>query len=682
MSPSVRRASPSPNSTLVPASAFVEIAPGVMLASASDLAQGYDTTRVYFGVSNAGASTIRIFPPYAGTGVPWVDTHSTPSAATWQRPVRDMDYSIKSHATGARWLAERAVSVCVDSVAGSSGAAGTLYAPKQSLASVTPVTGGVAGLKRGSIWYENFPSIGGSVQGYTITDVSYGFEGQPLPIISAFAVVGGWTSNGDGTYSAAVSARDSRVDDATYDNVYVVEIDTTIEATNPVTSRRRMPQPGDTTGAGSSLITESPTDTFNVTIRPTSGAPGAKYRYEVIADYACIEWDTEQGGYLEGVVMHGASWGYGSIGGPTGLQMDRCAVLHGSTHHAVIGGGRVSRTVFWDKGDSDCIGLTFYNVSTAGLSFFIDDVYFYGCQGMDIIYAHNSGGPSYSSGSIERLVIYDPQPDGTDLGSKIGIGGYASVYQIEDLYIAGGVGEALSPRHNTRFSLNNSVVRGVGRVYTTHVTAPANITHCILQTQAFENSDVNRRGGTVLRYGSGSTSSVFENMTVEHNILHARSRGSGSQSSASVADFIPGVMRKNIIIADGGGSLNEIKSSGLWTYNASNLYFESDFNLIVCTRSLQNMQMSNGTLNTTWAGYLAESGQDANSLMLDVSAYPRGVREVFMDPDNGDYRFADTPLGRQAAEYCRLNDVGPWYTLAQWPRVPTPDEAYRQLALV
>jgi hypothetical protein len=51
-----------------------------------------------------------------------------------------------------------------------------------------------------------------------------------------------------------------------------------------------------------------------------------------------------------------------------------------------------------------------------------------------------------------------------------------------------------------------------------------------------------------------------------------------------------------------------------------------------------------------------------------------------MDPANGDYRWAQTNVALAIKAYCEANNVGPDWTLTQWPTMPTVDEAAAMLA--
>ena len=66
--------------------------------------------------------------------------------------------------------------------------------------------------------------------------------------------------------------------------------------------------------------------------------------------------------------------------------------------------------------------------------------------------------------------------------------------------------------------------------------------------------------------------------------------------------------------------------------------------------------------------------QDQNSIYIDLRSDPRGAKAVFIDPANGDYRFADTDVAQQCANYCLANGVGPNWTIAGWPIIPTVDQ--------
>ena len=91
--------------------------------------------------------------------------------------------------------------------------------------------------------------------------------------------------------------------------------------------------------------------------------------------------------------------------------------------------------------------------------------------------------------------------------------------------------------------------------------------------------------------------------------------------------------------------------------------------------------MSPGGNEFTWAAYLAANPTlDQHSMYVDLSADPRGIQALFVDPINGDFRWAQTDVARRCAAFCKTNNVGPAAVTSRWPLVPTVDEAVRLIS--
>ena len=253
-----------------------------------------------------------------------------------------------------------------------------------------------------------------SPHGISVQDVALG-SAKALPVVSALDPVNnaGLVANGNGTYSYQYTAETNVANDG-YQNVYVVEINTTTEPTTPVASRRRMT---DVTSAaacastvGSAFVSPfgaSGSGGWLAQIHPSDGlAPGSgSYRYEVVARFAPAAYSQQTIGdtSFSGLELVGSSDGYGSLAGPTGTVADRLAILHCSTHGAVLGGGSLQRSVFFESGDATPIQLAWYAANPAGTRWTLNNCLFYanvGDRAANCLIAHSSGGQNFDRGDI------------------------------------------------------------------------------------------------------------------------------------------------------------------------------------------------------------------------------------------------------------------------------------------
>ena len=356
--------------------------PGVYRATATMP----DAYTLYVLIHNTTGSPITIFYPVVATtdAALALLQSGADSTAVAVQPVADFDFTRFASADRTpRYLAERQTTLAADSVNGSAGNAGTLYAPKLSLQQ-TLVNGSTFGLYRGSAFSESLPlSTLGNTRGIVVQDVALGST-KPLPVVSALDAVPGdsFLDGGDGTFSCLYTPTDSTIANDGYANVYAVEIDTALEATAPVAARRRMidvtSQAAAVATAGSAWLQAPGTGTgqsgsttqWRVILHPTSHAPADKhYRYEVVSRYGPAFWGgpTNVGdGAMGGVMLVGGSNGYGALGSPLDFAGDRLVLLHASTHNAVLGGGSLQRSVFYESGDPIAIQLAWYASDPSG----------------------------------------------------------------------------------------------------------------------------------------------------------------------------------------------------------------------------------------------------------------------------------------------------------------------------
>ena len=603
------------------------------------------------------------------------------------QPILDLNFGQFSSADRfGRYLAEKQTMLAADSVNGNNANAGTLYAPKVTLQQ-TVVNGSVFGLYRGSLFRDSLPfSMLGTTHGLVAQDVALGSV-RALPIVSALDPVNnaGIVSNGDGTYSIQWNGESGVANDG-YTNVYVVEINTATEANTPIASRRRLTDVASSAAAastpGSVYITSFGNGWLGQIHPSDSLAPGSgSYRYEVVSRVQPANFGAPNNlgdAALGGVELVGGSSGYGSLGGPTGFVGDRLVFVHGTTHSAVIGGGSLQRSVFYEGGDLTSQGpgiqLAWYAGTASGLRWNLNDCLFYANVGDRVpngVISHSGGSTSYDRGDISRCAFLGTRrANGALQGTAIDFNNVAtgvieSVYVHTIASIFGG-GMPLSTE------VKNSVFQEVAFP---RVGLYFHDNLVLAESAQDPASNANAPAALLLQQNGANASN---NLLWSHG-LGGYTQGNSDQAGGIVTNGVTAAtIQHNIVILDPANQA--VAPFYIILPAGAPTGLSMDYNLVVNT-SKSGICTLVGTGNTSsWAQYQAAYPTlDAHSMFVDVSADPRGLKAIFVDPLNGDFRWAQTDLARRCAVFCRANNVGPAKVTTRWPVVPAVDEAVRLL---
>ncbi len=585
---------------------------------------------------------------------------------------------------------DQLTTLAVDSVGGNNANAGTLYAPKLTLPQ-TVSQGEVIGLYRGSFFRDSlsFTALG-TTDGTVVQGVALGSL-NALPVISALDPVpdAGFVSNGDGTYAYTWTGEDTLSNDG-YNNVYVVEINTTTEAASPVASRRRMTDAATlaavagspaASGKGSVYVQSLGNNQWKATLQPSDSlAPGGGvYRYEVVSRVQPVDFGgsaTNPGdGALSGVELVGGGSGYGALTGPPGFAGDRLAFVHATSHNAVVGGGSLQRSVFYESGNqtSGSIQLAWYAGTGTGLRWTLDDCLFYanvGDRAANCLIAHTGGSSSYDRGDLARCAFLGARWSDSSLqGTAID---YANVATgvIEGVYVFG-IRNTFGYNMPASTEVKGSVFQAVWRTLIAG-SFHDNILECEGATNAVDPGYAVPCGFLFHQNGA----SVVNNLFWAHGLAAAASdhQAVGFNFDTGVTS---GTAQRNILVLDPATPATQASyTQGL---PASLGGVSVDYNLVICTGRFAAPNPS-GNAFTSWAAYQAGyPALDAHSLFVDLSNDPRGLGAVFLNPANGDFRWAQTDVARRCAAYCAANNVGPATVTTHWPLVPTVDAAVRLL---
>ena len=514
-----------------------------------------------------------------------------------------------------------------------------------------------------------------------------------LPILSALDPVpnGSFTANGDGTYSYLWTPTGTVVNNG-YSNVYAVEINTATEGATPIASRRRLVDVSAAGGTAGTVWIQAPgtgagqsgsTTQWKAIIHPSDSlAPGSgTYRYEVVSRDGPAEFPTQTVGdaALSGLELVGSSNGYGSLSGPTGFVGDRLALLHGTTHNAVLGGGSLQRSVFYESGSvtgssGPAIQLAWYTGTGTGLRWNLSSCLFYANVGdrlANCLIAHTSNASSYDRGDISDTAFIGARwSNGSLQGTAID---YAAVAAgtINRVYVQA-IQEIFGFNMPLATEVKNSVFRQVGRA-----RVGGNFHDNIVLAESVSDPASPANAPTALLLQQNGASAT-------NNILWARGvPGSTAGNGEQVKGFsvYPGVTT--------GTATHNIFALDPATVTTSANYFQGgpppsglalDYNLVICTGAFYAAGTQN---NFSWVAYQANNPTlDVHSLFVDLSGDPRGLKAVFADPINGDFRWAQTAVAAQCAAYCQANNVGPATVTTHWPVVPTVDAAVAAISLL
>ncbi len=582
----------------------------------------------------------------------------------------------------------RDVTVAIDSVTGSENSPGTLDLPKLSLQQPAP-DGSVFGLYSGSLFRDSLPfSSLGTTHDILVEDLATGpnATGTVLPIISALDLVknNALVSNGDGTYSYQWTAENAVVNDG-YSNVYVVEINTATQTAMPIASRHRMIDLSNNAAvaatAGGAYVTSLGSGRWQAVFHPSDNlAPGSGsvYQYEVVSRYSPANWGSGNSGdgAMSGVMLAGSSNGYGSLSGPASFAGDRLTILHASTHNAVIGGGSLQRSVFYEAGaltgsSGPAIQLAWYTPTGTGLRWSVSNCLFYANVGDRVpncLIAHTSNASTYDRGDISDTAFIGARwSNGSLQGTAID---YAAVAAgtINRVYVQA-IQEIFGFNMPLATEVKSSVFRQVGRA-----RVGGNFHDNIVLAESVSDPASPANAPTALLLQQNGASAT-------NNLLWARgvpgpTVGNGEQATGF--SVYPGVTTTaathNVFVLNPATTTE----TGNYFQAAPPSGLALDYNLVICTGAFY----ASGTQNNfSWAAYQANNPTlDVHSLFVDLSGDPRGLKAVFADPINGDFRWAQTDVAAQCAAYCRANKVGPATVSSHWPTVPTIDEAVTTLS--
>jgi hypothetical protein len=583
----------------------------------------------------------------------------------------------------------------MDANNGNNSNAGTETAPKKDLSNIEGNLAGLAahyGIARAQLmvngrWREKITVGTGTKIG------AFGFTGKGnvfVPEITAYDVAGAWTDTSNmGKQTWAHGIVTNQPD---YHYVLVAEIDTLLEKSRPLNSYYYMDLATSRANCdatpGTYYIDPLATSSITVYVHPSDGSSptASKYRYEIMKRSFAV--DATSGGtvasggsrrlVLERLRLRGGGHGYGVVGSGDSAIIRYSILEGGGTHHYVGNAFYFDHNLLWGqpKGlTNGSTGVVAYKGNAGGNKTQISNSIF--LDNPNPIYAHQSGPASTWHEEVVSRGNYI-FADTTNAGYAQGFDLINNVI-VENNYVHGFLRafSGLARRYTVRGNIFNRISERTGMTYPLDSTSYLFMDNNLLISEGDESG----AGMYGVQLGQAHFYGVFTN-----NIFRNRSDGrAGSNNSAmligttATQDQIKSY--RNIFIVDevSGGVCNiyvgdRQNNASPYVHN-----IKSDSNVYILVRGELNWTLLNpnggSPLQTTLSDWQTKSGQDQNSIFMNTSWYANGLKQIFVDPDNGNYNLANTPQGDSVRALLAGMLTPPRY----FPRKPSPDEAWASI---
>jgi hypothetical protein len=573
---------------------------------------------------------------------------------------------------------------------GNDAASGTSSSPKRTLAgvnnavlnaSVIPGQPLKIGLKSGDVFNETLSP------GYPIYVSSWFPNGG-----NNFAVLkgsqdynNGWQLQSNGTYRQRINVHGFRGYGiniiGNYSFAYVFEIDRQLEIAAPITARRMLKYVSSiaavssTPGSFYQPRVNNP-DSIELYIHTSNGgAPGnnSRYRYEVCTRDWAINSSQQEGSIFERLWITGYGAGNGMIPAGANAVFNRMIFGPGAAvHHLGLRGAVIDNSLFLPGPEyTNGYAVVFYDVegfrrhNTIRNSIFMDIKY--------PVFAHKSNGSNYAALEMDNVIAFANPADAASFVECLDTDSVIVTNCYADKYPRGY--NAPRARYAT---VKNSIFKDCrGGISFPNMDLTATVNNNYIRISGIEN-------GT---RGYGIAVSPSNRVVVSNNIIHFKNEqtitassfagylfsGTGSANSyvnAAGNIFICDVSPDNYVVA---GIANTDNGAGtgrnIWRNNVYILLRGESMQWFVT-----NTATNNGRYETaSFDEWKHQSGQDANSLFFDLRNDPRGLKAIFVDPDNGDFTLANTLEGHSIRNI-RAGMVNP---VTCFLKRPTYEEAAR-----
>lgn len=577
------------------------------------------------------------------------------------------------------------VDLHTDSTNGDDADPGAEATPKETIAGVQTAintaasTYGTArlGLKANSTFREMLTISQNGVKVNTYNLLAGG--NQELAILTGADVQTGWTLTGGTTnvYNKSI-AHTLGSSNPNYDYVQVVEIDVELERVAPFSARTYLTLAASTAAADAlpgSFFASGITSPLTVHVHATIGGdPDTNgRRYEATVRTAALALNGQSGLVAENLILRDAGGGYGPLGYTSGggenVVVKGCVLQGGGTHNSVTRSGLIENCVYIPGATNLAngeIGHVFYE--TDGLNNYGT---LRGCTMFDFasfLYAHQGG----SGNNYHEAVAFDHN----HLFGKVGYSASAFGCEfVKDLYLRNNYAEHTGTWFTgvpTRAYVSGNVVRGITN--TSQTNSPSNLDVTVnVDDNIFVTAFPSTGPAKTLFY----TAQPLNKTNWTNDLMHLKSdHASGAAffardyaspwtvyRSIFISEMVDGVY-SNVVSIDQGG-----------VENASPGY-TADYNVYIIlngngfTWTAINPFLGSPTL-LGLAAWQANTLQDQNSIEIDLSANPLGLKAIFVDPDNGNWCLNESAL----ADSVRAVFAGPRSQLTSYPVRPSFEQA-------
>ncbi len=436
-----------------------------------------------------------------------------------------------------------------------------------------------------------------------------------------------------------------------YNYVMIAEIDTVLEKTQPIPAVKYCKLVATIAQCnslpGSFYTTDVTTNPVMVYMHPSEGAPGNnKFRYEITTrNYNINGYNIDNAKY-ENLFLQTSGNGYGMLSAGKNTLIKNTIFQGGGTHHTVIKSGQIDSCLFLagSKGLKDRIAAVFYNTEGKDANNKITNTIFLDVP--NTIYTHTNGDINYKSLLLDKVYAF---ADSTDALNGLSANDTDSI-EVNNCYVEGyptgwwyGGGVKLNIRNSIFRKTNQSAIMAISKA---DVVGEVKVNNVLIETNGNDNNQNLANGWTAFGVRAPYNN---VNLEVTNTIIHAFSTWNGSNITVSAFQFA-GLLKANhnIYICD----VNDKKFFHI--YNANNnegkgasTNVTSNYNAYILLRGESFHWMVNPNNNNDQDVYTLSqlqllTGQDKNSIVIDLRNNPLGLKAIFVDPDNGNWTLNQT----------------------------------------
>lgn len=437
-----------------------------------------------------------------------------------------------------------------------------------------------------------------------------------------------------------------------YSYISVFEIDKELEKTAPFTARkvlqfeRSLAKVETTPGSFYEPVTN--TNPVPLSIHTSDGkSPNnhQKYRYEVTVRDRGIDAYPNNNNRFESLWVRGYGAGYGLLPGGANSSYNKVVFGPGAgIHHLVTKNATFNNCLFLPGARNTTeFAVVFYDVEGFARHNKMTNTIF-----LDVpspVYAHTSYGTNH--GAIEFRNVFS-------FADTIGAGSFISMNNTDTVLID----NVYSDRNTEGYNYGSATFADIKNAYFKDVNSgisfQPNPTVATLQNvfiRSFGSKDV-----------SGVRMQKNTSLTLSNSIIHLKNSNNSSNPSW-VGSFVEGSgetgshinATNNIFICDVArqkGLMTAATNTDLGIGTSPDRWDNNVYVLlqgINMVWSVRNKAVDGGSPVTLFSydEWKRQSGQDKNSLFFDLRNDPRGLKAIFLDPDNGDYTLANTIEGNK-----------------------------------